>query len=1041
MSRWSPYGALAGLAHRVQPFLLEAWRRALLASARDDTLTSARRSCVVVAPHPDDETFGCGATIAAKRAHGTPVKVVIVADGRHAQSGSELISAEQLAGIRAKEVVEACAALGVDPEDVIQLGHEDTRVAEVEDEVSEELFGILDETRPDEVLVVSGLDHHPDHRAVNRATHDALSRLGYRPRVAEFPVWSWIDGPWLDQRSRPPLSRAANLLTAPARTLLEGRATTVSTAGYLDRKRAALAAHASQTTAYTDEPGWAVMEGEMFDPFVTEREVFLDPPASTGHGHEAGVLSLARRSGASPAEITPDVLPQLEELPEVSRRWNQRISGDPASGLAAWATRRWLGTQGALRVLVVGPGADREATRWATTAEVAELEVGDDPARSDGCFDIVVWRVPEPCAPVPVQWMPALRERLGSRGLLIVSGRTGSGRHDWNEPTQAMADELLAGLPVAIRRLGSGALKERASAPAGCGADASLMSLLHESFEVLEERQLGGALLCSVLDGIATNLGEDSESVAALGHIFEMEDELAAQGHLASHVNVLVCRAHTGDGDRASDATRSAPGAGVLLEDRFEDPVRTGSVVGSRATSGQERLGADREGTIAVDNGQLRIGWMRHPDHGRSVVAYGPFAPDEPLVFATRILNGLTTSQSDWRPEGRRAMARRWAATLPGGSLRRPVLRENLLVGWYREPVPARGAAPVAAVVHRAGDHQAGELWFEVGANRVKLCDRLQNIPATYAVVLREGRAELHAWSLQGAACFPGPDDEGPLASVSVGPLPEKLYAVLHQPVLGEVFYRVDTRVDWVRVLAPGPRLADALAELAAEPFWDPATGEPEVTDSFAGGNSPLEVPGGHPGAPQWERVLGDGEFERTGSGSVGVVATREDPTPGRSIYAVPWHDPGGAMVSVRVAPPGSRRGEAHRGRAGIAFWQDPGNHFIVNTYIDDAMVGVSLSAFLRTRGYETLFEWDAVWTNVAERISHGRPFELTVSCDGTQFLCRLDGEPVMYRAFTDYHAESPALRVEGVGLAVNREWGDDTGSRFEDFRVRGLAR
>ncbi|MFV0317407.1 MAG: PIG-L family deacetylase [Microthrixaceae bacterium] len=1036
MSRWTPYAAVAAAAHGLEPLLLESWRWAIAASARDDTVPSARRSCVVVAPHPDDETFGCGATIAAKRAHGTPVKVVIVADGRHAQSESELISAEELAGIRANEVVEACAALGVPPEDVIQLGHEDTTIEQVEDSVACELLGILEDSQPDEVLVVSRLDQHPDHRAVNRATHLAVAGLDHHPRVAEFPVWSWIDGPWVDQRKRPPVARAVNLFAAPVRTLLEGRTTSVRTAGYLDCKLAALAAHASQTTAYTDEPGWAVMDGHMFDPFVSDREVFLEHSITA---EEAGPARWFRPRRPARAELAPDVLQQLERVPAISRRWNHLTSGDPATGVVEWVAQRWLGDKENLRVLMIGPAVQHTAEHWAGNGFVSELDVQAHPRSGDGCYDIVVWQVADPCTPDAERWAAAIREHLEPTGVLVVFGLTGTGRPDWSESTQAVADELLAAMPAGLRELRPGLSKERGSAPVRGRMEPGLLALLYEEFQVLEERQLGGALLCAVLDGVAANLGVDSESEEVLTRIFDMEDDLAAHGHLGSHVDVLVCRRRNATEDSPGDASPLVHGAELLMEDRFEYPVRAGAVIGSRATSGHTRLGVDREGTIAVDNQQLRIGWMQYPDYARSVVSYGPFDGDRPLVFATRILNGLTTSQSDWRAEGRRARLKRWAATLPAGPLRRPELRENLLIGWYREPVPRRGATPVAAVVHRAGGHQAGELWFRVGANSVKLCDRLQNIPATYALVLHDGLAELHAWSLTGAACFSAANETGLLASISTGPVLEGLYSVIHQPVLGEVFYRVDTRVDWVRVLAPRRDLKEVLDGLASEPFWDPSPGETVVVDGFSGDAGPLDTPGGDPTGPQWERVLGGGVFERTGAGSVRVVATREDPTPGRSIFAVPWDDPTGAVASVRVEPPGTGRGEAHRGRAGIAFWQDPGNHFIVNTYIDDAMVGVSLSAFLRTRGYETLFEWDAVWTNVAERISHGRPFELSVCCDGRRFLCRLDGEPVMYRVFSDYHAASPALRLERVGLAVNREWGDDTGSVFRDFEVRRL--
>jgi hypothetical protein len=141
------YRVLAGGAHAMQPRLLDAWRAATAALARDDTEASAKRRCLVVAPHPDDETLGCGATIARKRAAGTAVLVAVVADGRYAQSRSTMISPSELASIRAAEAVAACARLGVDADDVVQLGHEDTHVAEAEQQVTEELHDLISRFR------------------------------------------------------------------------------------------------------------------------------------------------------------------------------------------------------------------------------------------------------------------------------------------------------------------------------------------------------------------------------------------------------------------------------------------------------------------------------------------------------------------------------------------------------------------------------------------------------------------------------------------------------------------------------------------------------------------------------------------------------------------------------------------------------------------------------------------------------------------------------------------------------------------------------
>lgn len=273
------YRTSAAVAHGVQPALLRCWRRLMIATAIDDTMASALRSCLVIAPHPDDETIGCGATIARKRANGTPVTVVIVADGRYAQSGSTRISPSRLAALRAAEAEEACARLGVDRRDVIQLGYEDTFVAAREVELEHTLVALLECCRPAEVLVVSDLDHHPDHRSVSRAAAAALRRCPLRPLVRDYAVWSWIDGPWLDQRARSAAGRASHLLRQPASALRRGRTTIVRSAGYVEAKRAALAAHATQTTRYTDEPAWAVMDDALLGTFPSDVELFLPHPA------------------------------------------------------------------------------------------------------------------------------------------------------------------------------------------------------------------------------------------------------------------------------------------------------------------------------------------------------------------------------------------------------------------------------------------------------------------------------------------------------------------------------------------------------------------------------------------------------------------------------------------------------------------------------------------------------------------------------------------------------------------------------------------
>lgn len=272
----STYERAGELAHRCQPALRRAWQKALLRRGRDITAESAGRSCLVIAPHPDDETLGCGATIARKVAAGTPVTVVIAADGRHSHGRSTMISPDQLRTIRAAEAVEATSALGLRPDQVTQLGHEDNHLADALPALTAQLRALIDEAAPDEILFASALDYHRDHRALNRAVRDVLA-VAKPPgcHLAEFPVWHWLQGPWVDLSDKPRAARAVHLVTDPLTSALGPPPDLVSTAGFLECKRAALSAYRSQTTNLTGEPEWAIMGPELLDPFMLAYEPFF----------------------------------------------------------------------------------------------------------------------------------------------------------------------------------------------------------------------------------------------------------------------------------------------------------------------------------------------------------------------------------------------------------------------------------------------------------------------------------------------------------------------------------------------------------------------------------------------------------------------------------------------------------------------------------------------------------------------------------------------------------------------------------------------
>jgi hypothetical protein len=216
---------------------------------------------------------------------------------------------------------------------------------------------------------------------------------------------------------------------------------------------------------------------------------------------------------------------------------------------------------------------------------------------------------------------------------------------------------------------------------------------------------------------------------------------------------------------------------------------------------------------------------------------------------------------------------------------------------------------------------------------------------------------------------------------------------------------------------------------------WLPPLCPIAVADDFTGAAGDLAGRRTATGDKAWSRTLGRGVLEVTGRDSVRVRASRERPNPGRTFYVLDWDDPVFADLEVEMVPPGTGPGQGEKGRCGFVFWQDERNHVMVNVYLDDYYAGSSISSFFHLDGFEELY--DAVWSNVARRVTWGRPFRLRMAFDGMRYLVLVDDEPVLYRALTDVYPDARPLELRRVGLVVNWEWGEDTGSEMRRFRAR----
>lgn len=220
-----------------------AYRWAWMRRGRDITRAMARSSCLVVAPHPDDETLGCAVAIMRKRELGTRVTIVIVSDG--AQAEPAVLPPAELAALRRDEARRAASRLGLGPDDLRFLDVPDSHVGEHLDAVAKGIAELITELAPEQLLIPTSCEGHPDHDATTIAALDAVGRVGFDGQVLEYGVWLWTHWPWTRGYGTEGYT-ARRLLRDPLDRVREVRPLLVSARGYRSRQAHALAAHASQ---------------------------------------------------------------------------------------------------------------------------------------------------------------------------------------------------------------------------------------------------------------------------------------------------------------------------------------------------------------------------------------------------------------------------------------------------------------------------------------------------------------------------------------------------------------------------------------------------------------------------------------------------------------------------------------------------------------------------------------------------------------------------------------------------------------------------
>jgi LmbE family N-acetylglucosaminyl deacetylase len=243
----------------------DAWTRLNAdAEALTGEVLRALSPMVILAPHPDDETLGCGGLLATAAAQGLEPRVVYLTDGSASHRKSASWPASRLAEARRAEALAALSVLGVEAGRTLFLDWPDAAPHPPGDDAYLSTFNQLstwlDGFDPKSLWAPRRGETHCDHAAATNLADDLAARGSRQLRRLDYMVWGWADGGVAAQRS------GERVWRLPCATLASQR-------------RRALACHRTQTSNLIED----AQEAFLIPPdlaALTDRpaEIFIERP-------------------------------------------------------------------------------------------------------------------------------------------------------------------------------------------------------------------------------------------------------------------------------------------------------------------------------------------------------------------------------------------------------------------------------------------------------------------------------------------------------------------------------------------------------------------------------------------------------------------------------------------------------------------------------------------------------------------------------------------------------------------------------------------
>ena len=212
---------------------------------------------LILAPHPDDESLGCGGMISELCRIGRPPLVVVLTDGTGSHPDSSRVSGQALRRLREREAGDALWRLGLtDPRAMVFMRLRDTAAPHEGQDFDSAVARLAILAGGYETICATwGHDPHCDHEAAHLMARAVVAKTGMRH--LSYPIWGWT---------------LPDDTTLPA-SHVQGWRLDITRA--MPAKKSAIAAHRSQLGGITDDPRGFSLPPALLDACQRTYEVFL----------------------------------------------------------------------------------------------------------------------------------------------------------------------------------------------------------------------------------------------------------------------------------------------------------------------------------------------------------------------------------------------------------------------------------------------------------------------------------------------------------------------------------------------------------------------------------------------------------------------------------------------------------------------------------------------------------------------------------------------------------------------------------------------